>query len=304
MKMKTANQNNIVFVDLDTVTNVFVWDHQLTANLCGAVEDVKVGDIVFALRNGRVSAARRISRCAYGLTPFEYRFPSISVRMNLHAEPEPILLSCEQKAVLIANAVRYRVAFHRCRNALAISPYDTQCFEGIVNKVRRSSLSLVSHPQQSFHLDEISRIVARTDSNKEEKLVLCEALLGRGDIERIVFERDADRLESDHELDLVATRIVPWEACSDEARLDPDNHVLMDRQLAEHFSMGLVSFRGSGKQIQDPAMNKEAFDPWVDPDFCLPKMNERQRQYMAYHRAHIFKQWRCGLPKPLYAPVQ
>ena len=93
---------------------------------------------------------------------------------------------------------------------------------------------------------------------------------------------------------------MPWEACSDFERSDPNNYILLDEQLADHFSMGLISFRSTGKQIQDAAMDKDAFDPWVDNDFNLPALNKQQKLYMAYHRAHVFQQWRSGLPKPMY----
>jgi hypothetical protein len=48
-------------------------------------------------------------------------------------------------------------------------------------------------------------------------------------------------------------------------------------------------------------MDEDAFDPWVDPHFCLPELTPRQKEFVAYHRKHVFKQWRTGAPKPMYA---
>lgn len=82
-------------------------------------------------------------------------------------------------------------------------------------------------------------------------------------------------------------------------RLDPDNYVLMDEQLAEHFNAALVTFQDDGVQVRDPYMDEDAFDPWVDPHFCLPELTPSQKEFMAYHRKYVFKQWRTGAPTPI-----
>ena len=125
---------------------------------------------------------------------------------------------------------------------------------------------------------------------------MCDALFDRGTLADFIYEKDEPRSETDHEPDWVATRIVPWNCCTDVERADANNYILLDKQLAENFSLGLVSFLDSGEQLQDEAMDEDAFNPWMDRGFDLPLLNEEQRTYLAWHRAHAFKKWRTGWP--------
>lgn len=96
--MKSIRQNNITFVNLDTVTDVFAWHGQLTASLMGAIDDIVIGDVIFALRGGKVVAAGRITELEFHVT---YQSPRdrkghISkrwVRMNLHTAANPVALT-------------------------------------------------------------------------------------------------------------------------------------------------------------------------------------------------------------------
>ena len=307
--MKNIRQNNITFINLDAATNVFIWHGQLTANLHGAVDDILIGDVVFALRGGTVVAAGRITEQQFHVT---YQSPRdrkghISkrwVRMNLHAAANPALLSTEEADVLRATAAVYGCDFPDFQNVLAIPKKSTACFASLLSELYCLSRQ-VHKPADRFHAEEIIHLMGRTEIKAPIKVELCQALVGNGPIRKTVLERDEHRIESDHDLELVATRIVPWEACpNSDMRLSPDNYILMDEQLAEHFGCGLVTFNDDGIQVQDPAMDEDAFDPWVDPHFCLPELTPRQKEFMAYHRKHVFKQWRTGAPKPMFAPGQ
>jgi hypothetical protein len=304
--MKTIRQNNITFVNLDTVTNVFIWHGQLTASLSGAVDDIVIGDVVFALRGGKIVAAGRITELQYHVT---YQSPRdrkghISkrwVRMNLHTAANPATLSKDEVKVLRATAAEYGCPYPKFQDVLAIPKKNTGCFESLMSELYCLSRH-VHKPADRAHSKETIHLLGHADIKTPIKVKLCQALGGNGEIKKTVLERDEHRIDSDHELDLVATRIVPWEACSNnEMRLDPDNYVLMDEQLAEHFNAGLVTFQDDGVQVQDPAMDEDAFDPWVDLHFCLPELTQRQKEFLAYHRKHVFKQWRNGAPKPMCA---
>lgn len=304
--MSTKNENNVMFVNLDTVTDVFVWDGQLTASLDGAGADVRVGDIAVALRGGYAVAAGRITKrssletCGNGAGANWYAY-KVWVRMNLCPEPLPVLLSAKQRNALMATAKQYGRAYPGFKNVLAIPRANTPCFTPLLNRLR-SSLQFDRRQAEHIQSARLFHIMGRDDIGGETKIILSNALCCRGELAELVYARDEHRNDTDHELDWVATRIVPWEACTDEERTDPNNYVLMDEQLAEHFAMGLVSFRNTGNQIYDSAMDTDAFDSSVDPYFKLPALNKHQKKYMAYHRAHVYKQWRSGLPKPMYLP--
>ena len=303
--MNSISNNNIVFVDLKTVTDVFIWDHQLTAPIIGAVDGYNVGDYVIALSGEKVVGAGRISD-RYFVQMYEgggMRITKRFMRMNITPAPRPELLSEQQQRVLRAAALEHGCKFPGLTCVLGIRPGNEDCFASLLGRMRGCIKSIGSSMEQ-WQSAKTLETMARADISDEMKVDLCEALAGQGKLGDAVFDRDFDRIDSDHDLDLAATRIVPWEVCSDDERLDPDNYVLIDSQLAEHFAAGLISFRDSGNQFHDTAMAEEAFDPWVDPEFQLPSLNAQQKKYMAYHRKYVYKQWRTNAQKPVYLANQ
>lgn len=259
--MKSIRQNNITFVNLDTVTNVFIWHGQLTANLRGALDDILIGDIVFALRGGKVVAAGRITEQDFHVphqSPRD-RKGHISkrwVRMNLHTAANSVSLSKDEVKVLRAAAAESGCPYPKFQDVLAIPKKSTSCFDSLLSQLYNLSRQ-VHKPADRIHSKEVVRLLGRTDIKAPVKVKLCQALGGNGAIKKAVLARDEHRIDSDHDLDLVAARIVPWEACSDDdMRLDPDNYVLMDEQLAEHFHAGLVTFQDDGVQIRTQPWTK------------------------------------------------
>jgi hypothetical protein len=300
-RMHTTPNNNIVFVDMDTVTNVFIWDHQLTAPLLLAIDGFGSGDYVIALRGETVVGAGRITD-RLAVRQFRGCDSYITkrwVRMNIIPALAPTLLSATQRSALKAAALKCSSKFPGFTGVLGIRASDGACFEPLLHQMTECIKTQAPVVDQ-WLVAEAQKIADRDDIHNDIKVNLREALAGQGKVCDAVFERDYDHIDSDHDLDLVATRIVPWEACTDYERLDPDNYVLMDSQLAEHFEKGLISFRNSGTQFHDSAMDEDAFDPWVDPEFQIPALNAKQTRYMAFHRKYVYKQWRTGMPKPVF----
>ena len=95
--MNSISNNNIVFVDMDTVTNVFIWNHQLTAPIMRAADGFNVGDYVIALRGELVVGAGRISD-RFFVQQYQGSDSYISkrwVRMNINPASAPSLLSAK-----------------------------------------------------------------------------------------------------------------------------------------------------------------------------------------------------------------
>lgn len=270
-----------------------------------AVDGYDVGDIVIALRGEKVVGAGRISD-RYFFRMYAGRDSYIAKRwvmMNITPAPTPLLLSKKQRNILQAAALKYGSKFPGFGSVLGMQATDFPHFESLLAKMR-TCIETQGSLVQRLHATETLKIMNRNDISDTEKVNLCLALAGKGQVGDAVLDRDHDRIESDHELDLVATRIVPWEACSDAERLDPDNYILMDSQLAEQFAAGLVSYRNTGNPFHDSAMDEDIFDPWIDPYFQLPALNTKQKKYMAYHRKYVYKQWRTYAPKPMYLASQ
>lgn len=307
-KMSIFNPKKIAILNIDKVTDVIFWNHQLTAHVIGETKDLRVGDPIFVIRNNCLIALGRITNFQYSGRYSGSRGRSLGVssyiRMDIRPLQTPLPISRKQREIIQCAAKEHGLTLRRLDQVLALSPDTTKSFSPLLYKIGCQWLDRVFDRSAVCTRDEIVRIMERNDIDASYKIKLCLALEGKGELADVVVERDFDRIECDDEdlFDwLLPTRIVPWDACSDTERLDPDNYLLLDPHRAQLFCSGLLSFSATGKQIDDPSMS-ESFCTWIDPSFTLPKPTKAQRRYLAYHRKYVFKQWRLGSKKPLYAP--
>lgn len=56
---------------------------------------------------------------------------------------------------------------------------------------------------------------------------------------------------------LIASHIHPWASCNNEARLDPDNGLLLAAHIDRLFEYGLISFDEAGQLLASPALSAE-----------------------------------------------
>ena len=297
--MSNIGRANFMFLNLDSVTNVFRWNGQFAARLTGAIAESRHGDYAFVQSAGMVVAIGRATKfmsCDFS----EDRSSITSVCIDISPLAFPTMLSSKQLRELEVLTKLYRCPFPGLDNVFAVPDSSAHCFRSLAEQLSKSH-TLPALGTAEWQLNEFSRILGRTDIDARTKVHLCETLDNTGDIVDLVYQRDTYRVNLEEDLDWVVTRIVPWEACNDSQKTDPDNYVLMDRHLAEHFAVGMVSFQNTGQQIQDPAMDELSFDSHVDPNFATPPLNKKQNKYMAYHREHVYKQWRSVTAKRIYA---
>lgn len=306
--MKTnINQNNIVFVNLDTVTDVLAWDNQLIAALAVVDEHLTIGDRVIAMRGLKVVAAGWITEFLYKT---ERRcITHSSVRMKLHTLTVPVAVTPNQRKVLAQLAKACELSYPNLKAVLPIPRDYAPYFDTLIHRLGQwpDSYRANSYRDDSGQWKRAAALslLERQDINSEKKINLLLALECRGALADYVFERDENRLDSDDDnTDLTLARIVPWEACTDHMRTDPDNYILVESELAQNFSYGMVSFYNDGRTMLDPALDEERFRSWILLSIEYPKLNKEQGKYMAYHREHVYKQWRTRLPKPLYVSDQ
>lgn len=304
MKIRT-NQNNIAFINLDKLTDVLAWHDQLIARLAVTADHLTIGDRVIAMRGLKVVAIGRITEFFY--TKLIYWNGSTiesGVRMNLQTLAEPVLTTRKQRKVLAQLAQHSKLSFRKFKTVLPIPTDYAPYFDTLIKRLGRWS-DCDSDSSGKWHHTATLGILERQDINEQEKNNLLMALECRGALADFVFERDEARIESDtDDMDLTVTRIVPWEACTDHMRTDPDNYILVEGTLAQTFSCGLTSFFNNGRKILDPALDRQMFDMWTLDSIEYPELNKQQKKYMAYHRKHVYKQWRTHLLKPLYLSGQ
>jgi hypothetical protein len=301
--MNTRNrQPNIAFLDLDTLTDVLAWDNQLTASLADSAVHLRIGDLVMAMRGLKVVATGRITNTLYvGYT--EGFASEVRIRVNLQPLAEPVLPTPKQRNIMTQLAKATKHSFPKLKAVLPIPLDQFPAFKSLFNQLCHWP-ELDSNDSRKRHHTATLDIIDRQDITAQARINLLLALEGRGALADFVFERDEARIKSDtDDMGLQVTRIVPWEACTDEMKTDPDNYILVEEPFAEHFSFGLVSLRNTGRKMLDPALDKETFNHETLNYIEYPELNKSQKKYMAYHREHVYKQWRSVTPKPQYGEV-
>jgi hypothetical protein len=297
------NKPNIAFINLDNLTKVLAWDDQLAARLSVSSDHLTIGDRVIAMRGLRVVAIGWVTN--FSNTSYRQAWAHEDhFRISLKPLAEPILPSPKQRNVLVKLAKARRRSFPQLKIVLPIPVDHAPYFDTLINRLRWWP-ELDSNNSSQRHHTAMLDIIEREDITAQTKINLLLALECRGALADYVFECDEPRIDSDtDDMDLQVTRIVPWEACTDSMRTDPNNYILVEAAFAEHFSFGLTSLRNSGRKMFDPALDREIFNDWVLNHCEYPALNKEQKKYMAYHREHVYKQWRTRLAKPLYVSDQ
>lgn len=95
------------------------------------------------------------------------------------------------------------------------------------------------------------------------------------------------------ESELVATRIVPWDADKD-IRLDVRNGICLSRIFSEAFTEGYFTFSDQGHMIlsdvaaPDPEINK-TLNKYKNRKIYMNKEYSPNKKYLQYHREHVFR---------------
>ena len=98
---------------------------------------------------------------------------------------------------------------------------------------------------------------------------------------------------NDDEEDLVATRIVPWDANQD-IRLDPRNGICLTKLFSNAFTQGYFTFDDRGHMIlsdiasDDPETNK-ILNKYQNRKIHMNREYSPNKNYLQYHREHVFR---------------
>lgn len=101
-------------------------------------------------------------------------------------------------------------------------------------------------------------------------------------------------VSSSDESELVATRIVPWDADKD-IRLDTRNGICFSKKFSDAFTQGYFTFSDQGHMIvsdissADSEINK-LLNKYKNRKIYMNKEYSPNRKYLQYHRKHVFKQ--------------
>ena len=89
---------------------------------------------------------------------------------------------------------------------------------------------------------------------------------------------------------LVASHIKPFIQSDDDEAYDPNNGLLLSRNMDILFDQGYISFGGNGTIICSDELNKDVTDNLKKYTLENIFLNECRKQYLDYHRKNIFRQ--------------
>jgi len=89
---------------------------------------------------------------------------------------------------------------------------------------------------------------------------------------------------------LIASHIKPWSECTVEEAVDQFNGILLSPTIDTAFDLGLISFKDDGSiLISNKLSESDARSLGIESELTLSKIEERHKEYLAYHRKHIFE---------------
>lgn len=89
---------------------------------------------------------------------------------------------------------------------------------------------------------------------------------------------------------LRASHIKPWRAASASERLDPFNGLLLTPNLDLAFDQGLISFDDQGRILLGSDLDPDSAAALnLTPELRLRQIESRHRDYLAWHREHLFR---------------
>lgn len=131
-----------------------------------------------------------------------------------------------------------------------------------------------------------------TPVNDTEKEQLTKARVGQG-----LYRKRLEEIECRCRLTgvsdmahLRASHIKPWRDCSDAEKLDGNNGLLLSPHIDHLFDKGYISFSDAGDLLLSSTLEESVLTAWhLNNGINVGSFNARQRLYLAYHRANIFK---------------
>jgi hypothetical protein len=89
---------------------------------------------------------------------------------------------------------------------------------------------------------------------------------------------------------LIASHIKPWSKSTDDERIDGCNGLLLAPHIDHLFNKGLISFSDTGGILISNLLDHSILAAWkIDTKKNVGAFNEKQQQFLKYHREYIFK---------------
>lgn len=164
----------------------------------------------------------------------------------------------------------------------------------LIARDSRSELDNIANPvQERWERRLVTEIERLTDLPATEREQLIYARVGQGRFRGLVYERErACRVTRvDRPEHLFASHIRPWRHSDNEARLDPENGLMLTPNVDHLFDRGFITFSGDGRLLYSPAVDltsllRMGLDPQRRID--VGTFSSGQKRHLEFHRDAVF----------------
>ncbi|WP_441000767.1 HNH endonuclease [Fodinibius sp. SL11] len=129
--------------------------------------------------------------------------------------------------------------------------------------------------------------------DKKEREAITKARIGQGRFRSLLikyWEKCAVTGCHNNSL-LTASHIKPWSECKVDEAIDKFNGILLSPSMDSAFDSGLISFKNDGSiMISNALSDSDAQSVGINSDLELRRIEDSHKEYLAYHRKHIFRQ--------------
>ena len=150
----------------------------------------------------------------------------------------------------------------------------------------------VDWEKEKTESEAIQNINQRTDITETEKVQLVKSRIGHG-----LYRNNLQQIESRCRFTgltdtkyLIHSHIKPWAKSNDSEKLDGNNGLLLSPHIDKLFDGGYISFSDDGYILTSSLLNTDILSLWnIDDSINIGKFNEKQKEYLSFHRRHVFK---------------
>jgi putative restriction endonuclease len=270
------------------------------------MENVSIGDVVFAYANGEIKGIGIASGLAVTheipdefktakdswavdgwLVPVEFSELSKPLRPKIHIKKlKPLLPDKYSPLRDTGDGREFYLTEVPASLAMALIGLCGEQASSVVDAgLTNISPSALDRQAQLELLD-------RKDIGDRVKRQMVDARRGQGLFrEKVAAREPSCRVTGVAELrHLRASHIKPWRKSNDHEKLDGDNGLLLSPHIDHLFDRGFISFSKNGTILVSDKLDVDVLDSWqIDPSVNVGSFTDKQDIYLEYHRKEIFK---------------
>jgi predicted restriction endonuclease len=127
----------------------------------------------------------------------------------------------------------------------------------------------------------------------ETREQLVKARIGQGSYRQKLLEESSECIITrvNDERILMASHIKPWSVSDDNEKIDHNNGLVLTPTYDKLFDQGFISFENDGVVLLSPyisPLNLKKLNLVKGKRYSIPP-SDRRKEYLQYHRDHIFK---------------